>query len=168
MRPSRPTNIWSVFVTPEDRAVVEQQILRSLSAKEAFEDEMEYRVILANGAVRNFYVRYRVAIDEAGTPQKAYGFHHDITDRKKAEMELLRAKESAEVATRTKSDFLANMSHEIRTPMNAIIGMSHLALNTDLTPKQRDYISKIDQSSKALLNIINDILRFFQDRGRQA
>ena len=70
---------------------------------------MEYRVNLKNGAIRNFYVRYRVELDGSGTPQKAYGFHHDITERKKAEMELLRAKESAEVATRTKSDFLANM-----------------------------------------------------------
>jgi two-component system sensor histidine kinase/response regulator len=84
----------------------------------------------------------------------------DISEQKEIERALAAAKEAAVEATLLKSDFLANMSHEIRTPMNAIVGMAHLALRTDLNPRQRDYMGKIQQASQHLLGIINDILDF--------
>ncbi|HOV86745.1 MAG TPA: PAS domain S-box protein [Syntrophobacteraceae bacterium] len=80
--------------------------------------------------------------------------------RQRAEEELRIAKDKAEEATKAKSVFLANMSHEVRTPMNAILGMTYLALQTRLTPKQKDYLAKIQRSTKSLLGIINDILDF--------
>ncbi len=85
---------------------------------------------------------------------------YDITRLEEAEEVMRHAKEVAEEATKAKSDFLANMSHEIRTPMNAIIGMSHLALQTKLDKKQRNYIEKVNRAGENLLGIINDILDF--------
>ncbi len=84
----------------------------------------------------------------------------DITERKRMETELARAKEDAESANRAKSDFLAKMSHEVRTPMTGVIGMTELALATDLTPQQREYLEMVRQSANSLLSILNDILDF--------
>jgi two-component system, sensor histidine kinase and response regulator len=83
-----------------------------------------------------------------------------IAELEKVQEQLRRAKEVAEEATRMKSDFLANMSHEIRTPLNAVIGMAHLALQTELDARQRNYVTTIRQAGQHLLGVINDILDF--------
>jgi PAS domain S-box-containing protein len=98
--------------------------------------------------------------DEQGLSIGSIGLLQDITERKRAEVELVEAKEAAEAAARSKAEFLANMSHEIRAPLNAIIGMTSLLLDTPLAAEQHDFTDTIRTSSNTLLTLINDVLDF--------
>ncbi len=122
--------------------------------------QFEMRFTHPDGGKRFILVSEHPVRGDNGELISIDGIIEDITERKHMEQDLLKAKELAEEATKAKSDFLANMSHEIRTPMNAIIGLSHLALQTSLNNKQRNYISKVHRSAENLLGILNDVLDF--------
>ncbi|HEY6896523.1 MAG TPA: response regulator [Rhodocyclaceae bacterium] len=146
-------------VLPDDREPLARAIREGIEWNMNF--STRFRLTSADANYDTRWVQME-ALPIAGNAKGSVwaGFFQDVTTAKQAEAALTRAKEMAEGATRMKSDFLANMSHEIRTPMNAIIGMSHLALKTELTPRQRDYVKKIQGAGQHLLGIINDILDF--------
>jgi two-component system sensor histidine kinase/response regulator len=146
------------FFPPEIAAAMEARDRRCL--ENLREESSEFWVTYPDGQEALFDTVVSPLWDENGQVQGLLGVSRNITERKRTEQEIRHAKEIAEEATRMKSDFLANMSHEIRTPMNAIIGLSHLVLKTELNPRQRDYIQKVQSSGQHLLGIINDILDF--------
>lgn len=120
----------------------------------------EEHVTTKHKGLRVLNVKKLAILDENGEPQCLLGISEDITKRKETERALIAAREAAEEAGRAKSELLANMSHEIRTPMNGIMGMTELALSTDLTPEQYEYLDAVRTSADALLKLINDILDF--------
>ena len=122
---------------------------------------LEYRVKRRDtGETRIAFVRYNIIVNELGVAIRSTGAHQDITERKQAEVELQQAKVAAESANRAKSAFMANMSHDIRTPLNAIMGMIELAEHTADADERAKMLRVMQESSKALAGIIDDVLDF--------
>ena len=145
---------YSEHAHPDDRAALLAAVARAREVGDIF--RAEFRIKPAD-TWRWMSARGRVVAGDDGTRQMI-GVSQDITRRREAQEELLKAKESAEAASRAKSQFLANMSHEIRTPLNGVVGMLELLAESNLTAEQAQMIRSASRSSEALLAVINDIL----------
>ena len=153
------------LIHPDDRAAMQAWMGACLAGREP--PDLEFRVDLQEGSVRYVLGRGHLVRDAENKPIRMVGIVQDITERKLAEERIARMvkelgleKDRAEAASLAKSEFLANMSHEIRTPMNGILGMTALALDTDITPEQREYLGMVKSSADSLLELINTILDF--------
>jgi two-component system, sensor histidine kinase and response regulator len=120
----------------------------------------QYRYVKPGGEIVWLGVHGGPVRSPDGLPRGFVGVIEDITSLREAHEQMRQAKEAADAASRAKSEFLANMSHEVRTPMNGIIGMTELALETELDPTQREYLNAVKDSADSLLTVINDILDF--------
>lgn len=143
-------------VDPRDLPAVKEAWRRHMTEGAPFHPE--YRLVREDGAEVWTTINLALISDAQGRPLRLTGAMQNITERKRGEQQLLKAKEEAEAANVAKSQFLANMSHEIRTPMNGVIGMNDLLLRTGLTPEQRRYAEAVRVSADALMGLIDDIL----------
>ncbi len=150
-------NAWLSGLHPDDVARVDLEMQMAFSGEKEF--DTVFRIFWPNGSIHTIRSLGQIQRSKAGQPLRMIGTNWDITGQKKAEQELILAKEHAEESDRLKSAFLANMSHEIRTPMNGILGFAGLLKAPDLSgEKQQEYISIIQKSGARMLNIINDIV----------
>ena len=148
---------WEESIHPDDREQAQLAFARQLQG-EPFESE--YRIQTPDGQEKWISDRAFPVRDQGGKMIRVVGIAMEITERKRYQEELIGAVEAAEIANQAKSEFLANMSHEIRTPMNGIIGMTELALDTELSHEQREYLNTVKTSAASLLSLVNDILDF--------
>lgn len=131
----------------------------NLAIKSGVPWDEEFEIINANG--KELWVRSIGLVERVnGVATRLYGTFQDITEKKRAERDIIQAKNQAEAANLAKSEFIANMSHEIRTPLNGVIGFTDLLLKTKLNPTQLLYSKTVFQSANFLLDLINDILDF--------
>ncbi len=157
---------WDKSIHPDDRTRVLGELQDHIERRTAFYST-EYRMRARDGSYKWVLARGQARWDADGRPLRMVGSHTDITERKLAEEALKAAKEQAEAANLAKSEFLANMSHEIRTPMAGVLGMIELALGSDLTPRQRDFLETANSSGRSLLSLLNDILDLSKLEARQ-
>ncbi|HRG51312.1 MAG TPA: PAS domain S-box protein [Bacteroidia bacterium] len=153
---NRAEEFYAQLVHPDDREYMDKIV------ENCYKDHMPFnfffRIIRPDGEERVLNSKGKVVTNGKGEVTRLVGTSQDVTDAKRAEQELMKAKQIAEQSLVLKETFLANMSHEIRTPMNAIIGFTDILIKRNLQPQEKEYVQIIKNSGENLLRIINDIL----------